>query len=98
MTLSPAALPTCIRDSGSPGRSGAGCAAVAPVAKRYLEGSVLSLGFAGNFNLWLQAPGSGQFGSARLTASVPDWLGPVPDALAVFGRYKSPLIYRRENY
>lgn len=98
LALSPAGLTTCVRDSGSPGRSGAGCAAVAPAAKRYAEGATPTLGFAGNFNLWLQAPGSGQFGSATITAAVPAWLGPVPPAIAAFGRYKSPLIYRRENY
>ena len=98
LSLSPAGLNTCVRDSGSPGRSGAGCAAVSPAAKRYLEGASPTIGFAGNFNLWLQAPGTGQFGSASMTATVPAWLGPVPSAIAMFGRYKSPLIYRRENY
>ncbi len=96
LVRSPLTLNTCIRDSGSPGRSGAGCAAVAPVARSYREGATPTLGFAGNFNLWLQAPGAGQFGSATITATVPAWLGPVPPALATFGRYKSPLIYRRE--
>jgi len=98
LSLSPATLATCVRDSGSPGSSGTGCAAPALAAKRYLEGATPSLGFAGNFNLWLQAPGSGQYGSVRITATVPAWLGSVPTAIATFGRYKSPLIYRRENY
>lgn len=98
LALSPAGLTTCVRDSGSPGRSGAGCAAVAPAAKRYVVGASPTLGFAGDFNLWLQAPGAGQFGSATINASVPAWLGPVPPAIAAFGRYKSPLIYRREIY
>jgi uncharacterized repeat protein (TIGR01451 family) len=96
LTRSPSTLNTCIRDSGSPGLSGAGCATAAPAAKHFIEGPVL--GFAGNFNLWLQAPGVNQFGSVTMTATVPSWLGPVPPALAVFGRYKSPLIYRRENF
>ncbi len=98
LTMAPVGLNTCVRDSGSPGRSGTGCAAASPAAKRYLEGASPTLGFAGNFNLWLQAPGAGQFGSATMTATVPAWLGPVSSAIATFGRYKSPLIYRRENY
>lgn len=99
LALTPAGLNTCIRDSGSPGRSGAGCLAAASAAKSYTEGGATSpLSFAGNFNLWLQAPSNQQLGWARITATVPTWLGPVAPALAVFGRYKSPLIYRRENY
>jgi uncharacterized repeat protein (TIGR01451 family) len=100
----PVALPTCIKDSGSPGLSGAGCAAVAPSARTFRNGA--SAGFAGDFNLWLQAPGAGHPGSSTITATVPVWLrfpwtgaGSVnPTARATFGIYKTPLIYRRENY
>lgn len=60
-------------------------------------------GFAGDFNLWLQAPQV--TGAFTVTATVPTWLqynwtGVVgnPTARATFGVYKSPLIYRRENY
>ena len=98
LVSSPAALPVCIRDSGNPGLSGAGCAVLAPAARRFREGATPGLGFAGDFNLWLQAPGANNFGSTVLTATVPAWLGPVPAAVATFGRYKTPLIYRRENY
>jgi hypothetical protein len=38
---------------------------------------------------------SGKPGTARMEAALPPWLGP---ATAAFGRRKSPLIYRRENY
>jgi MSHA biogenesis protein MshQ len=61
---------------------------------------------AGNGGLVLSRPGSGNNGFVDITLSVPDWLkfpwlggSPVnPTAKAVFGIYKSPLIYRRENY
>jgi MSHA biogenesis protein MshQ len=98
LTSSPAGLPTCIRDTGNPGLSGAGCVAAATTIRRFKEGATPSVGFAGDFNLWLQAPGANSFGSTLLTATVPAWLGTVPAAIATFGRYKTPLIYRRENY
>jgi len=61
---------------------------------------------SGNGGLVLSRPGSGNNGFVDITLSVPDWLkfpwlggSPVnPTAKAVFGIYKSPLIYRRENY
>lgn len=89
---------TCVKDSGSPGLSGAGCVVVTVGARRYREGATPGVGFAGDFNLWLQAPGAGNFGTAVMTATVPAWLGVIPPAIAGFGRYKTPLIYRRENY
>jgi len=62
-------------------------------------------GFAGNFNVWLKAPGTGHAGSFDITPTVPAWLqynwsGTVgnPKARVTFGVFKSPLIYRRENY
>jgi len=64
-------------------------------------------GFAGNFNLWLKAPGTGHQGAIDITANVDTWLeynwsGAVgdPKSRATFGVYnaKSPIIYRRENY
>ena len=61
---------------------------------------------SGNGGLVLSRPGSGNNGFVDITLSVPDWLkfpwsggSPVnPTAKAVFGIFKSPLIYRRENY
>lgn len=99
---------TCVRDSGKPGVSGMGCAAAGVAARSFREGGVA--GFAGDFNLWLQAPQNvgGAFtpGSIDVTATVPAWLqfpwigatATNPSARATFGIYKSPLIYRRENY
>lgn len=103
---------TCVLEPTN--NSGKGCAAALPAAtpnRRYLEGGVTGTdsngvaGFAGNFNLWLKAPGSGFSGSIDLTATAPTWLqynwtGTLgsPTARATFGVYKSPLIYRRENY
>jgi MSHA biogenesis protein MshQ len=60
---------TCVRDSGSPGASGGGCAAAAPLGLRYTEppGS-------GNFDLRLAAPGTGNTGSVLVDGTVPAWL------------------------
>ena len=95
----PAAL-TCIQDNGNPGLSGSGCAVAAVSAKRYREGATPAMAppFAGDFNLWLRAPGVGGRGNATVTATVPPWLGLVAPARVWFGIYKSPLIYRREVY
>lgn len=101
---------TCAIEAAN--NSGAGCAAAPAVANRaYLEGGLLGIdsngvaGFAGNFNLWLRAPGAGNPGSINVTAAVPAWLrfnwtGVLgnPVGRATFGVYRSPLIYRRENY
>jgi MSHA biogenesis protein MshQ len=94
---------TCVIEAAN--RSGKGCAAAPAVAGRaYLETGVA--GFAGNFNLWLRAPGTGFAGAVDLTATVPAWLqfkwtGVVgnPTARARFGVYRTgPVIYRREMY
>ena len=101
---------TCVLEASN--NSGRGCAAALTGAKAnrgYLETNVTGTdssgvaGFAGNFNLWLKATGAGSRGSVNVTATVPEWLrkdnGVVnPSATATFGIYKSPLIYRRENY
>jgi len=97
---------TCVQDSGSPGLSGAGCAAAGPAGKRFKEGGVV--GFAGNFNLWLKAPGAGNTGAVTVNGNVPAWLrypwsgGTAidPTARATFGVYKGgdEFIYLRENY
>lgn len=93
---------TCVRDSGNPGASGMGCAVAGAAARKFKEGGMA--GFAGDFNLWLQAPLLA--GAMDVTATVPSWLqypwtgaaATNPSARATFGVYKSPLIYRRENY
>ncbi|MDR1708961.1 MAG: DUF11 domain-containing protein [Candidatus Accumulibacter sp.] len=95
LTPSPAGLPACVLDSGAPGRSGAGCSAAAQADKLYLEGPMA--GFAGDFNLWLQAPGANRSGSVKIEAAMPPWLGNAA-ATAQFGQNKSPLIYRKENF
>ena len=99
LVSAPASL-TCIMDNGNPELSGAGCGAAASPAKRYRAGATpaLSPAFAGDFNLWLRAPGAGKPGNATVKATVPAWLGVVPPARILFGVYKSPLIYRREVF
>jgi MSHA biogenesis protein MshQ len=62
---------------------------------------------AGDAGFRLSAPGSGNTGFVTITIATPDWLefpwvtsGVNADASAraTFGLFKSPLIYRRENY
>jgi MSHA biogenesis protein MshQ len=96
---------TCVRDSGSPGGSGSGCAAAAAVGQRYNEPPVL-----GDFNLRLAAPGIGNQGSVVITATVPTWLrydwntatpgDENPSGQATFGIFggESRQIYTRELY
>lgn len=99
---------TCVLESGN--TSGKGCAAALTATQTnrgFLETGVA--GFAGNFNLWLRASGATHTGSIDITATVDTWLQfpwPKPSdaaninpwSRATFGIYKSPLIYRRENY
>jgi uncharacterized repeat protein (TIGR01451 family) len=107
-TLSPA---TCVWDTGAPGRSGAGCSVVGPTSptdKQFRKGTFLVTGPGllqkGDFNLWLKAPTSA--GTVAVNVDVPPWLefpwvgvgSTDPSARATFGVFKSPLIYRRENY
>jgi len=98
---------SCVWDTGTaPGNSGMGCASAAPAGRQYKEVGVT--GFAGNFNLWLKAPGAGHAGSIDVTATVPSWLrynwtGAVgnPKGRATFGVYRSKsdkVIHRREMY
>jgi MSHA biogenesis protein MshQ len=94
---------TCVRDSGSPGVSGAGCAAVS--ATPYAATAV-----AGGFNLVLAAPGSGNDGAVTVTATPPLWLqyiwnassgvNTAPAGIATFGEFPGPAsrIYQRESY
>lgn len=63
---------------------------------------------SGDFNLYLQAPGQGNTGSARVVVDVPTWLEYTwsgtsmgdPSAKASFGLFSRPggLIYQRETY
>lgn len=98
---------TCVRDGGSPGASGVGCAAVAPLALRYQEPPATS---GGDFNLRLAAPGAGNQGSVVIDATVPQWLrfdwdtgvagdeNPVGQAtFGIFGGERRQ-IYTREIY
>lgn len=104
---------TCVLEPGN--NSGKGCATALTASqtnRRYLETGVTGTdssgvaGFAGNFNLWLRAPGAANVGSIDIRATVDSWLqypwvGAIatdPSARATFGIFKSPLIYRRENY
>jgi MSHA biogenesis protein MshQ len=96
---------TCVRDTGSPGVSVAGCAAPALVSQRYR-----ALPLAGDFNLNLAAPGAGNSGAVVVTATAPAWLkydwntatpgNENPSALATFGLFPGPVsrIYQREVY
>lgn len=96
LTVLPAAL-ACVWDIAAPvgGLSGAGCATAGVAPRRFREGAAVSVGFVGDFNLWLHPAGAG---SVIVTPTVPSWLGGVAPARANFGVYKTPLIYRRENY
>jgi hypothetical protein len=116
VALSAGTLPaaaTCVRDSGSPGNSGACCSAAAPISNhRFLKTGVSGTdasgvaGFAGNFNLWLAGSGAGNRGTVNVSASVPAWLqfnwtGSTgnPSAVASFGMVNSnPVLYRSERY
>jgi MSHA biogenesis protein MshQ len=109
VSLAPATAPaisTCVQDTGFPGLSGSGCAAAGTAARRYLEGPAPpGSGFAGDFNLWLKAPGAA--GTVIVTGNVPGWLqydwgtGVLnPSSRATFGVNKGPneFIYMRELY
>jgi MSHA biogenesis protein MshQ len=96
---------TCVEDSGSPGISGAGCLVAGPVTQRYDDPLI-----AGEFNLFLDAPGAGNDGSGTVDADVPDWLEfdwdtgvpgiEDPTGRFTFGIYGGDKnqVYRRELY
>ena len=85
---------------------------LAPTNEQFRSGTSMVVGpstlLKGDFNLWLQKTGVTAAAPqwTTVTVSVPSWLqypwtGVVnsnPAGRATFGVYKSPLIYRRENY
>jgi MSHA biogenesis protein MshQ len=95
----------CVRDNGSPGRSGVGCAAPSSGGSAYFATAA-----GGAFNLTLAAPGAGNSGAATVTVTAPAWLQfpwnaasgvyTGPSALATFGVFPGPAsrIYEREVY
>jgi len=96
---------TCVRDSGSPGASGAGCAAAAPPLTAYKATAT-----SGNFNLVFAAPGSGFNGAMTVTGTAPAWLQYMwnsaggtntnPTGIAAFGVFsgQASRVYQREVY
>ncbi len=96
---------TCVRDTGSPGASGQGCAAAATSSQRFK-----SPPSAGSFNLVLAAPGAGNSGALTVTAVAPTWLqylwnatsgtNSSPTGMATFGVFPGPAsrVYEREVY
>ncbi len=96
---------TCVRDSGSPGASQAGCAVAAPLAIAYK-----ATASSGNFNLVFAAPGSGFNGAMTATGIAPAWLQYVwnsaggintnPAGIAAFGVFsgQTSRVYQREVY
>ena len=92
---------TCVRDTGSPGFSGVGCAAPAAAGLSYRASAA-----AGNFNLILAAPGAGDAGAVSVTATAPSWLqynwGSTsnPLGMATFGVFPGPTsrVHQREVY
>jgi MSHA biogenesis protein MshQ len=99
---------TCVLDSGAPGASGVGCAAVAAAGERFREPPTAAAG--GDFNLRLAAPNVGNQGSVVISATVPAWLRydwntsavgeEDPAGQATFGIFggESRQIYTREIY
>ena len=100
-----AAGETCVIENGSPGLSGEACAVAGPAGLRWREPPL-----AGDFNLYLQAPGDGNDGSVAVEADVPAWLRfdwdaalpglENPRGTATFGIYRGEdrRIYTREIY
>lgn len=96
---------TCVLDTGSPGASGEGCTVASPLGNQFRVPPL-----AGDFNLFLAAPGAGNDGSVNITVDAPSWLeydwntGSTgledPTGTAVFGIFKGRIstIYTRELY
>jgi hypothetical protein len=95
----------CVRDSGKPGVSGAGCTVAAPVAIAYK-----ATASSGNFNLMFAAPGGGFNGAMTVKATAPAWLQYLwnsadgvntnPAGIAAFGVFsgQTSRVYQREVY
>jgi MSHA biogenesis protein MshQ len=91
----------CVRDSGKPGVSGAGCAVAAPQPYNPKASS-------GNFNLVFAAPGSTFYGAMTVTATAPAWLqyawtggaNTNPAGIGTFGVFsgQTSRVYQREVY
>jgi MSHA biogenesis protein MshQ len=60
---------TCVVDNGSPGVSGAGCAAAGVIGQRFSMPPT-----AGDFIAILRAPGAGNDGTVTISTVVPSWL------------------------
>jgi MSHA biogenesis protein MshQ len=97
-------LKTCVRDSGSPGASGSGCAVAAPTLTAYK-----ATASSGNFNLVFAAPGSGFNGAMTARSTAPAWLqyawnsaggNTNPAGIAAFGVFsgQASRVYQREVY
>ena len=92
---------TCVRDRGSPGASGVGCAAPAAASSQYQPTAA-----NGNFNLILAAPGAGNNGALSVTATAPSWLqyswgaSVNPVGIGTFGEFPAPAsrVHQREVY
>ena len=92
---------TCVRDRGSPGASGVGCAAPAAASSQYQPTAA-----NGNFNLILAAPGAGNNGALSVTATAPSWLQYAwgaslnPVGIGTFGEFPAPAarVHQREVY
>lgn len=98
---------TCVIESAN--NSGKGCGVTPAISDyQFLEGGLTGIdsngvaGFAGNFNLWLQAPGTGNTGAINVRATSPSWLqcSSGYTARATFGIFNgnSKQIYFRELY
>jgi MSHA biogenesis protein MshQ len=84
---------SCVVDSGSPGASGAGCAAAGVVGQRFSMPPT-----AGDFIAILRAPGAGNDGTVTISTVVPTWLrfdwntltsgDENPSGVATFGLFK----------
>jgi MSHA biogenesis protein MshQ len=82
---------TCVVDNGSPGVSGAGCAAAGVVGQRFSMPPT-----AGDFIAILRAPGAGNDGTVTISTVVPSWLQfdwkavgqENPRGIATFGLFK----------
>jgi hypothetical protein len=92
---------TCVRDTGSPGRSGVGCTVPAASGLQYRASAL-----AGDFNLILAAPGAGNAGALSVTATAPSWLQYAwgstfnPLGMGTFGVFPGPTsrVHQREVY